>query len=359
MFRFLLSAFLATTALAQNALTTPVPDAQGTVEFRLRAPSAQKVLLHGQWRKEAFELAKGDKGQWSVAVESVPSGVWEYSFSVDGLNVIDPANPALKPQRVPSKNILHIPSSPPAAWDWQNVAHGTVHLHQYESKAVGRQRELVVYTPPGYETSDAAYPMLVLQHGSGDNQRAWVEHGKAHWILDNLIAAGKSVPMVVVMLDGHPLGMVPREDIAKRMEAFGVFEKELFSEALPLIEKLYRVEKDGSRRGLAGLSMGGSQALHIGLTNSDKLAWIGAFSTAPSFTESAQDLASAPDKLNANLKLLWIACGKDDFLLQRHQQFLKVLEDKGVKHTGLLTEGDHSWPVWRLYLSDFLPLLFR
>lgn len=354
-----LSLLAATLVGAQPALTTPMPDVQGAVEFRLRAPAAQKVLLNGQWKKEPIELAKGEKGLWSITVESMPAGVWEYSFSVDGLNVIDPANPALKPQRIPSKNILHIPSTPPAAWDWQDIPHGTVHLHQYPSKAVGRQRELVVYTPPGYETASATYPLLILQHGSGDNQRAWVEHGKAHWILDHHIATGKAQPMIILMLDGHPLGMVPREDVARRMEAFGIFQQELFSEALPLVEKLYRVDPSAARRALAGLSMGGSQALHIGLTNTDKLAWIGAFSTAPSSTESAAELASTPDKLNADLKLLWIACGKDDFLLQRHQQFLQLLTDKGVKHTGLLTEGDHSWPVWRRYLTDFLPLLFR
>jgi len=354
MIRFLLPLFLTLTALAQ-----PLPDEQGAVEFQFRAPAARQVLLHGQWQKEPLELSKDDKGLWSLRVEKLPAGVWEYSFSVDGLNVIDPMNPALKPQRSPSKNILHIPSSPPVAWDWQDVAHGTVHLHQYESNAVGTRRELVVYTPPGYESGDDTFPLLILQHGSGDNQRAWVEHGKAHWILDNLIAEGKAVPMVVMMLDGHPLGVVSREDVAKRMEAFGVFEKELFTEALPLVEKLYRVDKEAERRGLAGLSMGGSQALHIGLTNSDKLGWIGAFSTAPSSVETAQQLVEDADKLNANLKLLWIACGKDDFLIERHNQFLKLLTEKNVKHTGLLTEGDHSWPVWRRYLGDFLPLLFR
>ncbi len=354
MIRYLLTPLLAITALAQ-----PAVDERGALQFVLRAPTAQRVLLLGQWQKEPLELVKGDKGQWSLRVEKVPAGVWEYSFSVDGLNVIDPLNPALKPQRSPSKNILHIPSTPLAAWDWQDVPHGTVHLHQYDSQAVGARRELVVYTPPGYESGEGTFPLLILQHGSGDNQRAWVEHGKAHWILDNLIASGKAVPMVIVMLDGHPLGMVPREDVAKRMEAFSVFEKELFSEALPLVEKLYRVEKEGARRGFAGLSMGGSQALHIGLTNSDKLGWIGAFSTAPGSTEAGRELASAADTLNANLKLLWIACGRDDFLVQRHQQFLQMLADGGVKHTGLITDGDHSWPVWRRYLADFLPLVFR
>lgn len=336
-----------------------MPDEAGAVTFRCRVPKAEKVMLHGQWRKEPFPLEQGEKGLWSVKVDAVPAGVWEYSFSVDGLNVIDSFNPALKPQRQPTKNILHIPANPPAAWDWQDVPHGTVHVHQYASKAVGRQRELLVYTPSGYENATARYPLLLLQHGSGDNQRAWTEHGKAHWILDNLIASGKAVPMVVVMLDGHPLGMVPREDIQKRLEAFAVFEKELFEEAIPLVESVYRVEKEAARRGIAGLSMGGAQALQIGLSHPDKLGWIGAFSTAPASPEAAQKLVADPENLNARLKLLWIACGKNDFLLPRHEEFLALLKQKNIPHTGLLTEGDHSWPVWRRYLTNFAPLLFR
>lgn len=351
--------FLAASLPAQVPPGPPVPDEDGAVTFRLRVPKGEKVLLHGQWRREPFPLEPGEKGMWSVKVDAVPAGVWEYSFSVDGLNVIDSFNPALKPQRQPTKNILHIPSNPPAAWDWQDVPHGTVHMHQYASKVVGRQRELLVYTPPGYEKDTAQLPLLVLQHGSGDNQRAWTEHGKAHWIFDNLISAKKMVPAVVVMLDGHPLGMVPREDIQKRMEAFDVFERELFEEALPLVEAVYRVEKKGSRRGFAGLSMGGSQALQIGLRHPDRLGWIGAFSTAPSSPEIAKQLVADPDRLNANLKLLWIACGKDDFLLQRHEEFLALLKEKGVRHIGRQTEGDHSWPVWRRYLTTFAPLLFR
>src|SRR5262249_13461012 len=145
----------------------------------------------------------------------VPAGVWEYSFQVDGLNVLDSLNPNFKPQRQPSRSILHIPGTPRNPWDQQDVAHGTVHQHNYQSKALNRPRELWVYTPPGYEQAIASgattrYPLLVLQHGSGDNHQTWVVHGKAHWILDNLIAAKRAEPVVVVMLDGHPLGMMSR-----------------------------------------------------------------------------------------------------------------------------------------------------
>lgn len=335
--------------------------AEGRATFSLRAPQAKAVVLRGQWAKEPLPLVRGEKGDWSVVLEAVPAGVWEYSFDVDGLNVMDPANPVAKPQRQPGKSILHIPATPPTAWDWQDVPHGTVHLHGYASKSLGRSREVAVYTPPGYEISaEKRYPLLVLQHGSGDNQRTWVEHGKAHWILDNLIAQKKVVPMLVVMIDGHPLGQLSRESPeAKRVSATDAFQRELFEDALPIVESLYRVEKGAGQRAIAGLSMGGGQSLTVGLGHLDRFAWIGAFSASVPAGEAAQKLLADVAATNGALRLLWIAVGEGDFLRQRNEEFIATLGEKGVKHTWLLTEGDHSWPVWRRYLADFAPLLFR
>ncbi len=352
---------LTAAALAQERPAPLVsPDIAGPrVTFRIRAQQAKEVALRGQWSKEAVPMTRGDDGVWTASVEPAPAGIWEYSFAVDGLNVLDPLNPAFKPQREPGKSILHIPSVPPAAWDWQDVPHGTVHQHGYASKALGRPRELWVYTPPGYERDgEKKYPLLVLQHGSGDNQRTWVEHGKAHWIFDNLIAQGKARPMVVVMLDGHPLGTPGRGDEAKRAAAMDAFQHELFDDALPLTASLYRVEKDAAHLAIAGLSMGGGQALTAGLSHPDRFAWIGAFSAAPASPEIGQKLSADPAATNAGLCLLWIAVGKDDFLRQRNEEFIAVLKDKGIRHTWQLTDGDHSWPVWRRYLAEFAPLLF-
>ena len=221
-------------------------------------------------------MTRGDDGVWTATVEPAPPGVWEYSFTVDGLSVLDPHNPAFKPQREPGKSMLHVPSTPPAPWDWQDVPHGTVHQHGDASKALGRAREMWIYTPPGYERdAEKKFPLLVLQHGSGDNHQTWVVHGKAHWILDNLIAQGKARPMIVVMLDGHPLGTPQRGDDARRAAALDAFRRELFEDALPLVESLYRVEKDAAHRAIAGLSMGGAQALNIGLGNPRRFAWVG------------------------------------------------------------------------------------
>jgi enterochelin esterase-like enzyme len=218
-----------------------------------------------------------------------------------------------------------------------------------------------VYTPPGYEQDEGRkYPLFVLQHGSGDNQRTWVEHGKAHWIFDNLIAQKKAVPCVVVMLDGHPHGMVGREaGDTKRIAAQEAFERELLEDVLPLVEATYRVEKDPAQRAIAGLSMGGAQALSVGMANLEKFSHVGAFSAGPPSPQRVEKFLADPAAANAKLKLLWVGVGKDDFLLERSQQLTAMFKEKGIRHEWRLTEGDHSWPVWRGYLAEFAPLLFR
>ena len=347
---------------AQDAAPGPAQaTAAGRVAFSIRAAEAKKVELRGQWSKEPVVLTKGEKDIWAATIEKVPAGVWEYSFAVDGLNVMDSSNPSFKPQRNPGKSILHVPSNPPAPWDWQDVPHGTVHQHGYLSKVLGRPREVVVYTPPGYEKdTDKKYPLLVLQHGSGDNQRTWVEHGKAHWIFDNLIAQAKAKPMVVMMLDGHPYGMVGREaSDTKRISAQEAFERELLDEATPLVESLYRVEKDPANRAIAGLSMGGAQSLSVGLANMDRFAWVVAMSAGPPSAQRMEKFLADPAAANAKLKLLWIGVGKDDFLLKRSEELDAALKEKAIKHEWRLTDGDHSWPVWRGYLVEVAPLLFK
>ncbi len=361
--RHLLLPFCCCAALAANAqrAATVSPEIKDdhAVVFRLRAPKAQEVSLRGQWDKKPVPMTKTEEGTWTITTVPVPAGIWEYSFVVDGLTMIDPSNPALKPQRSPSASILHIPGSPPNPWDFQDVPHGTVHRHDFNGKAAGRPREMWVYTPHGYEKdSNARYPLLVLQHGSGDNQKTWVEHGKAHWILDNLIAAGKAKPMIVMMLDGHPLGQVPRDAADRRAASLQAFKDELLKEALPLLESLYRVSPAREDRAITGLSMGGWQSLSTGLTHLDKFAWIGSFSGAVDENEIKTALDD-PSGTNAKLRLLWIAVGKDDFLRERNEQLIATLKQQGIKHEWLLSDGDHSWPVWRNYLAAFAPKLFQ
>jgi enterochelin esterase-like enzyme len=358
--RFLTLAFFALSAAAQPAgLVSPEIMPDQSVVFRLRAGKATDVAVRGQWDRQAHPMTHETGGEWIFTAAKVPAGVWEYSFIVDGVTMIDPLNSALKPQRNPSASILHVAAAPPSPWDFQDVAHGTVHRHDFAGKAAGRPREVWVYTPAGYEADTGKkYPLLVLQHGSGDNQKTWVEHGKAHWILDSLIAAGKAQPMIVMMLDGHPLGQIPREATDRRGASLKAFKDELLLEAMPLVESLYRVLAGPAHHAITGLSMGGWQSLSTGLTNLDKFAWVGSFSGAVDENEIKSALDDGVGT-NARLKLLWIACGKDDFLLDRNNQLIATLKKQSITHAWLLSDGDHSWPVWRGYLADFLPKLFR
>lgn len=323
-----------------------------TVTFQLQAPAAREVKVNGQWRNGSSPLTKDENGIWSVTVGPVEPGVWEYSFQVDGLSMIDPENSWIKPMRAPRTSILHVSGTPPRIHDFREVPHGTVRSHAYFSQSLERLRHLSVYTPPGYDQNTRTYPVLHLQHGSGDNQDTWTVHGKAHWILDNLIAEGKAVPMIIVMMDGH--AQLPRG-----RENTEYFERDLLRDVMPFVAAHYRVKPGAENRAIIGLSMGGGQSLTIGLNHTDQFAWVGGFSASvPQEAAAGQALQDAA-ATNDRLKLLWIACGKDDFLLDRNLTFIELLKQKDIGHEWHLTEGNHSWPVWRGYLADVLPRLFQ
>ncbi|MCA9172498.1 MAG: hypothetical protein KDB23_32760, partial [Planctomycetales bacterium] len=349
----ILIALTVTTTYGQRRGSSPDVQDDGRVTFRIDAANAKTVELAGQWPEGRVALERdGEQGPWQVTVGPVPKGVWEYSLVVDGLSMIDPNNPAIKPMRSPRTSILHLPSSPPAAYDFREVPHGTVRLHTYHSKSLDRLRDLAVYTPPGYdEQTEVRYPTLYLQHGSGDNQATWTVHGKAHWIADNLLADSRAQPMVIVMMDGH--AALPNEGRGANTERF---EQDLMQDVMPFVESTYRVSKESTQRAIVGLSMGGGQSLTIGLNHTDVFAWVGGFSSSVPTADGIASAINNVDATNSNLKLLWIACGKDDFLLERNNQFIELLNEKNVKHTWVLTEGNHSWPIWRDYLTQFLPL---
>ncbi len=201
-------------------------------------------------------------------------------------------------------------------------------------------------------------PVLYLCHGYSDNEGSWSVHGKAHWMMDALIAEKKAVPMIIVMPDAHALPP------GGAFENYGPANsaalcKELQTDILPLIESSYHVSAKPGHRAFAGLSMGGHHALTVALNHSDTFAWVGAFSSAPPPNETVTAGLDSPDKVNAALKLFWIGCGKNDFLFQKNNEFDALLTEKGIKHDYAVTEGDHSWPVWRKYLLEFTPKLFR
>lgn len=342
-------------------VVSPELAADRRATFRMRAPSAKQVQVRGQWSTTPLPLQRDDEGLWTATTEPVLAGIWEYSLVVDGLSMIDPSNPAIKPMREPRASILHVPGEPPNAWDFQDVPHGVVHQHTYRSKSLGRVREAWVYTPPGYGNAPGiTYPLFVLQHGSGDNHQTWVAHGRAHWILDNLLAAGKVRPMVMLMLDGHPLGTVPRESTPqRRVEALEAFQRELFDDGLPLVEREYRISPGATQRAIAGLSMGGGQALFVGLGNPDKFAWTGAFSAGVPADDVLERLLARTHDASPRPKLLWIACGREDRLIEQNSKLVGQLKERQIEHVWQPTDGGHTWPVWREYLVELAPKLFR
>ncbi|HTR43602.1 MAG TPA: alpha/beta hydrolase-fold protein [Pseudomonadales bacterium] len=341
-------------------VVSPEINSDGIVTFRLRAPNAHVVSVDGQWPNGQATMAKDANGVWSITTGPIKPGVWEYSFNVDGLEMIDPNNSINKPMRLPTVSILQVNSQPAQPWDLQDVPHGTVHWHTYFSKSLGRFRQLAVYTPPGYENEPGKkYPVLYLQHGFGDNQETWVVHGKANWILDNLIAEGRAKPMIIVMADGHAELPVTSPDANFLSHNAALFESDLLQDIMPLVARNYRIKPGPANTGIAGLSMGGAESLTIGLNHPDIFAWVAGFSAASPASDAIHSALQHPDALNHKLKLLYIADGRDDFLLQRNEGFISLLGVYGIKYDWHLTDGAHTWPVWRNYLVDFAPQLFR
>jgi enterochelin esterase family protein len=354
---------------AGKRIVSPDVQPDGKVTFRLSAPKAEKVTLQSGELQPSLKtgstpLAKGDDGIWTVTVGPLPPGIYDYTFNVDGVSITDPSSTNVFGNRQGSRGFVEIPGpkGKPRHDEWRDVLHGSVTIHWYDSKASGTRRRLHVYTPPGYgQHADTKYPVLYLLHGSGDNDSHWMHIGRANVIADNLIADGKALPLVIAMPDGHvverPAGPV---DDKTRLEIRRAFEKDLLESVVPLVESNYRVRSDAAHRAIAGLSMGSVQALSVGLAHTDQFAWIGGFSGAIRPDDPVMaGLKADPARANERLKLLWIAIGKEDGGLKSKQALAAALKEMGVRHEYHETDGAHRWSVWRLYLAEFLPKLYR
>ena len=342
---------------------SPEVHADRTVTFRLRAPNAKEVVVSGEGVKVAME--KDEQGLWSVTAGPLEPDIYGYSFVVDGVTHFDPSNPATVPNHLYVASSLHVPGPPSLPWETSPVPRGAVHHHFHHSAVVGDDRDFYVNTPPGYDPEvKKLYPVLYLLHGFSDDARAWTEVGRAHVILDNLIASGKATPMLVVM----PLGYGAPEilsrtgpqfrDVALRKRNQQKFRETLLQDVIPTVEKLYHVSAGRESRAVAGLSMGGGESLDVGLNARDHFAWVGAFSSAV-----PDDPDAAFPGLNANtrppLRLLWIACGTEDFLTAANRKFWDWLQARQVPFTKIETAGGHTWLVWRRNLAAFAPLIFK
>jgi enterochelin esterase-like enzyme len=335
------------------------------VTFRLRAPNAREVVLALEG-SEPRPMQKDEQGVWSLTTGALAPDLYGYSFRVDGVTMLDPSNPVFKANLLFPANVVHVPGPSSLPWEIAAVPHGALHRHFYRSAVAGDDREFYVYTPPGYGTDPRkAYPVLYLLHGFSDDASGWSAVGRAHVILDNLIAQDKAKPMLVVMPLGYGAPEVLRggfggaaRDPNLRQRNMERFSETLLKEVIPQVEAAYRVNKDREARAIAGLSMGGGEAVGTGLNALDRFAWIGAFSSAvPDQPDAA--FPGLDSHANERLRLLWIACGTDDRLIEGNRKLEAWLTSKQIRHTPVETPGAHTWMVWRRNLAAFVPLLFR
>jgi enterochelin esterase family protein len=346
------------------------------VTFSIYAPNASAVKLGGGDIPEAARtsaMTKQPNGVWSVTVGPLAPGAYRYNFNVDGVTVNDPRNSAVSESNDNTWSLMYVPGA--AYMETNNVPHGAVAEVTYYSTALGRSRRMHVYTPPGYENGSDKYPVFYLLHGAYDCDDSWTTVGRAAFILDNLIAEKKAVPMVVVMPAGHTgqFGFgKPMQRITKNGKE--EFIDDFVTDVKPYAEAHYRVLTDRKNRAIAGLSMGGAQTINIAIPNLSEYAYVGVFSSGifelsrgvvgpgtpqgPSWEE--RHITMLDDKnAKQGLKLFWFATGKDDFLLKTSQLTVDLFKKHGFDVVYKETAGAHTWLNWREYLAEFAPKLFK
>ena len=370
-----------------QAIVSPEINIDNTVTFRLMAPGADSVFVTGDFLPTEkiktpmgeFDgpgkaaLTKDDKGVWSFTSQALSPELYSYSFIIDGFSTTDPSNPFLIRDVASITNIFIVGGGHADLYKVNNIPHGSVTRRWYESPGLGMDRRMTIYTPPGYETSSDKYPVLYLLHGAGGDEEAWISLGRTAQIMDNLIAQGKSKPMIVVMPngnviqdaapgEGHEGFYKPQFMVPKTMD--GTYEAN-FMDIIKFVESNYRVKADKADRAVAGLSMGGFHSFHISRYYPNTFDYIGLFSAAIMPREDATskvyvDIDGTLKKQMENgYKLYWIAIGKTDFLYQSNADLRKQMDAMGMKYSYTETEGGHIWRNWRIYLSDFVPLLFK
>jgi enterochelin esterase family protein len=391
----------------------------GHVVFRILAPKAEKVTLNANDITVLFggggagaitgtniatvmpatplpatgpEFTKNDAGIWEATVGPVPPGAYRYVFQVDGIRVLDPVNTRTAESRDNLWSLFTISGA--EMMDTTDVPHGAVAEVFYYSSVLKTTRRLHVYTPPGYEAGNQKYPVFYLLHGSGDTDDAWTSVGRAGFIFDNLIAAKKAKPMIVVMPAGHQPMMpgAPAPGAAPpQTPTVNPFTNEFITDMLPYVEKHYRSIDDRQHRAIAGLSMGGSQTLNIAIPHLDKFAYIGVFSSgvlggggrggrgpagasgapvaAPAAPVATAPFGEAWEKQHLaeldnaawkkGLKVVWFSTGKDDSLITTSRGTVDLLNKHGFNASFKESLGAHTWLNWRDYLTEFTPQLFQ
>jgi enterochelin esterase-like enzyme len=340
----------------------PTINPDGSVVFHFSPIPAKSVELNLEGA-DPQPMTQTADGTWTLTTPPLEPEVYGYSFDVDRVSFLDPGNVSVKTNLLHLQNMIEVPGKSPLDWDPQNVPHGVLHHHFYRSVTLDRQSDYYLYTPPNYDPK-TKYPVLYLLHGYSDDASGWTAVGRAHVILDNLIAQGKAKPMIVVM----PLGYGTMEMITRQWDAwqdhalvqrnFSLYTQILLQEIKPLVETQYSISPDRQDHAIAGLSMGGGESVLTGLNHLDEFAYVGAFSSAVQDMNYDQSFPSLT-KNRDQLKLLWVACGVDDHLITPNRAFTAWLKQNQIPVTAIETPGRHTWMVWRDNLIHFAPLLFR
>ncbi len=334
-----------------------------SVTFRVVAPRAVKVEVSLEGQPAPLAATRDSEGVWSATSPPLAPEIYGYHYIVDGANILDPTNRWMKASLLYQDNLLEIQGDTPQPWDRTDVPHGDVAHHLFRSPVIGADSEYYVYTPPGFSAhAKTKYPVLYLLHGYSDAANGWIEVGRANFILDNLLAAGKIRPMIVVMTLGYgDPGVLsehePFKTPAMIAKNFARYTDSLLTEVMPAIAKQYPVLTGPGNTAIAGLSMGGAEALSSGVRHPEIFGYVVTMSASMPF--GFED-ADAGYKWHAPRRLLWIACGDGDNLVGPGNKALRAyLESQNVPATFVTTPGMHAWPVWRDNLVHFAPLLFR
>ena len=346
-----------------DTLQSPEVSSDHRVTFRILAPKASEVTLTGDWlgATPPPKLSKDERGVWSVTLGPFEPSIYIYSFNVDGVAIPDPVNPRIKLRARTSASMVEVKDDTPAFWEPRDVPHGAVEINWEKSKAIsGETRAIWIYTPPDYAKTTRRYPVLYLLHGSNDTAAGWTMAGNANFVLDNLLAGGKALPMIVVMPFGHATAFgvpVPQGGITND----ALFEDYLLKDVIPTVEARYRVSPGRENRAIAGLSMGGGQSLRIGLGHLDLFSAVASFSGAVPADLETRFAALLKDSsgINQKLKTLWIGCGRQDSLFARSSNLSELLTKYQVKHIFYPIDGVHNFTAWKKFLAEYAPLLFR
>lgn len=337
-----------------------------SVTFRIAAPAATDVKLQGSWMKEGDAptvLTKEEDGVWSVTIDTPAPEIYTYNFDVNGANVCDINNFMMQRDGRRYLSILLVDGPRTANYKEANQR-GTLNKVWYDSPTIGTNRRMYVYTPYGYENSTQQYPVLYILHGSGGDEDAWSNMGRACQILDNLIEQGKAKPMIMVMPNGNPgqqaaqILQLPEKRFDRQdPKSANIYIHSIAKDIVPYIEQHYRVIADPDSRAIAGLSMGGGHTIALANNYPGMFNYICPLSMG---IREGQEMDKPFQELKkAGYKLYWVGCGDEDFLFESVQALDKTLTKNGLEHTFFVNGGGHTWSNWRIYLNEFAPLLFK